>query len=72
MGHKVNPKAFRIGQKRNVVVHKFITRGTIEEKIDIMLEEKAVLSREIIQESGESWITEMDNKKLFDFFKLAL
>jgi len=70
--NQATDRAFRIGQKRNVVVHKFITRGTIEEKIDIMLEEKAVLSREIIQESGESWITEMDNKKLFDFFKLAL
>ncbi|MCD6310916.1 MAG: DEAD/DEAH box helicase, partial [Elusimicrobia bacterium] len=70
--NQATDRAFRIGQKRNVVVHKFITRGTIEEKIDTMLEEKAGLSREIIQSSGESWITEMDNKKLSDFFRLAL
>ncbi len=70
--NQATDRAFRIGQKRNVIVHKFITKGTIEEKIDIMLEEKASFSKEIIQSSNESWITEMDNKKLFDLFKLAL
>jgi hypothetical protein len=53
-------RAFRIGQHKNVVVHKFVTKGTVEEKIDAMLAEKTELSRQIIPDSGEAWITEMD------------
>ena len=70
--NQATDRVFRIGQKKNVIVHKFITRGTIEEKIDMMLEEKASLSEEIIQSSKETWITEMDNKKLLDLFQLSL
>ncbi|MBI4651256.1 DEAD/DEAH box helicase [Candidatus Desantisbacteria bacterium] len=65
-------RVFRIGQKKNVIVHKFITKGTIEEKIDAMLEEKSDLSDNIIQKSNETWITEMDNDKLMNLFKLSL
>jgi len=65
-------RAFRIGQQKNVVVHKFITKGTVEEKIDKMLTEKAELSRQIIPDSGESWITEMDDKELMRLFTLSL
>jgi non-specific serine/threonine protein kinase len=54
------------------MVHKFITRGTVEEKIDRMLEEKAHLSREVIAGSGEAWITEMSNKELMGLFSLTL
>ncbi len=68
----VHSRAFRIGQKKNVVVHKFITKGTIEERIDDMLTDKAALSNEIIQSSKEEWITEMDNEKLMNMFKLTL
>jgi len=70
--NQATDRAFRIGQKKNVVVHKFITKGTIEEKIDVMLEEKASLSKNIIQSSKENWITEMDNKELIDLFQLSL
>ncbi|MCK5180390.1 MAG: DEAD/DEAH box helicase [Candidatus Omnitrophica bacterium] len=63
-------RTFRIGQKKNVIVHKFITRGTIEEKIDAMLEEKKQLSDEIIKSNAGSWITEMNNKDLINLFKL--
>ena len=70
--NQATDRAFRIGQKRNVVVHKFITRGTIEEKIDLMLEGKSRLSHEIIQSSSEAWITEMGNRELLELFSLAL
>jgi hypothetical protein len=65
-------RAFRIGQGKNVVVHKFVTKGTVEEKIDTMLAEKAELSRRIIPDSGEAWITEMDNQELMKLFTLSL
>ena len=53
------------------MVHKFITSGTIEEKIDMMIEEKSKLSGDIIASSGESWITELDNKQLMELFTLV-
>jgi non-specific serine/threonine protein kinase len=53
-------------------VYKFITTGTIEEKIDIVIEGKQKLAGEVIAASGgESWITEMSNKELFDLFRLG-
>jgi len=70
--NQATDRAFRIGQKKNVVVHKFITKGTIEEKIDMMLEEKSKLSQDIIQSSGESLITELDNRELVDLFTLTI
>lgn len=65
-------RAFRIGQEKNVMVHKLITRGTIEEKIDQMIERKKELSGEIIAASGEHWLTEMDNQDLITLFSLQL
>jgi non-specific serine/threonine protein kinase len=70
--NQATDRAFRIGQQKNVVVHKFITQGTIEEKIDNMLEEKARLSDEVIAAAGEGWITEMDNDQLKELFSLGL
>ena len=65
-------RAFRIGQQKNVVVHKFVTKGTVEEKIDRMLADKAALSRQIIPASGETWITEMNDKELMRLCTLSL
>ncbi|QTA84674.1 Helicase, Snf2 family [Desulfonema magnum] len=70
--NQATDRAFRIGQKKNVIVHKFLTRGTVEEKIDMMLEEKSKLSDEVIASTGEAWITEMENDELMDLFKLTL
>ncbi|GAH68468.1 unnamed protein product, partial [marine sediment metagenome] len=70
--NQATDRVFRIGQKKNVIVHKFVTKGTLEEKIDAMLQEKANLSNEIIQSSNEAWITEMNNEKLMNLFTLSL
>ncbi|MBT6613660.1 MAG: DEAD/DEAH box helicase [Deltaproteobacteria bacterium] len=70
--NQATDRTFRIGQKKNVVVHKFLTKGTIEEKIDRMLEKKAQLSNEVIAETGENWITEMDNQQLLELFTLKV
>lgn len=69
--NQATDRAFRIGQQKNVMVHKFITPGTIEEKIDMMLEEKNKLAGDILASSGEKWITELDNKQLLDLFTFA-
>ena len=56
-------RAFRIGQKRNVQVHKFVTTGTLEEMIDDMIESKKGLAKAVVG-SGESWVTEMSTNEL--------
>ncbi|MDR1916350.1 MAG: DEAD/DEAH box helicase [Synergistaceae bacterium] len=63
-------RAFRIGQRQNVLVHKFVTVGTIEEKIDAMLEKKQKMADNVITSSGEAWITEMDDAELMNLFRL--
>jgi non-specific serine/threonine protein kinase len=70
--NQATDRAFRIGQKKNVLVHKFITSGTIEEKIDAMLEQKQKLASDIIASSGENWITEMSNDELMELFSLGV
>ena len=54
-------RAFRIGQQRNVFVHKFVAMGTLEERIDEMLEDKKKLAGSIVG-ADESWLTELDNE----------
>lgn len=70
--NQATDRAFRIGQQKNVVVHKFITAGTVEEKIDRLIADKVDLAAAVVAESGENWITEMDNRQLLDLFTLAL
>jgi hypothetical protein len=65
-------RAFRIGQDKGVLVHKFITKGTIEDNIDQMIESKKELSKKIISDSQASLITGMDDQALLDMFKLKL
>ncbi|QUY40702.1 DEAD/DEAH box helicase [Acaryochloris marina] len=67
-------RAFRIGQKKNVFVHKFVAIGTLEERIDEMIEDKKKLAGAIVG-SDESWLTELDNesfKKLISLNKSAI
>ncbi|MBN1115209.1 MAG: DEAD/DEAH box helicase [Oligoflexia bacterium] len=70
--NQATDRAFRIGQNKNVIVHKFITRGTIEEKIDKIIDEKSNLSKNIIQSTPENWITELGNDELMHMFKLSI
>ncbi len=70
--NQATDRAFRIGQQKNVVVHKFITQGTIEERIDDMIEEKSRLSSDVITAGNEQWITELENDQLMELFSLGL
>jgi len=63
-------RAFRIGQKRNVLVHKFLCRGTVEEKIDAILRDKQVLADELVEGGGERLITEMSADELIRMVSL--
>lgn len=60
-------RAYRIGQTKNVMVHRFITQGTFEEKIDHMIQEKKHLA-DMTVASGESWIGKLSNKELRELF----
>ncbi len=64
-------RAYRIGQKSVVNVYKFITKGTIEEKIDDLLEEKRELAEKIVASTGESWISNLDDDKLRNLLNLG-
>jgi non-specific serine/threonine protein kinase len=68
--NQATDRVFRIGQNQNVVVHKFVTSGTIEDKIDELLTQKQGLADEVIAASGEAWITEMSNAELMRLFTL--
>jgi non-specific serine/threonine protein kinase len=65
-------RAFRIGQKSNVLVHKFICRGTVEERIDAMIEAKQSLSTELLSGENELDLTEMDDSALIDLVSLDI
>lgn len=70
--NQATDRAFRIGQTKNVMVHKFVTKGTVEEKIDEMIDAKQKLAGDILSSSGEKWITELDNKELMQLFTLGV
>lgn len=69
--NQATDRAFRIGQTKNVMVHKFVTKGTIEEKIDEMIARKEKLAGDILSASGERWITELNNQELMELFTLG-
>ncbi|UQZ84827.1 RNA polymerase-associated protein RapA [Paenibacillus konkukensis] len=67
--NQATDRAFRIGQTRHVQVHKFVTLGTLEERIDEMIEKKQGLSQQIVG-NGEQWITELSTDDLKELFAL--
>ena len=62
-------RAFRIGQSRNVQVRKFICTGTLEEKIDAMIERKKALASSVVG-TGEDWVTDLSTDQLRELFAL--
>jgi len=70
--NQATDRAFRIGQKRNVLVHKFICRGTLEERIDGLIASKRSLAEEILSEGAERLFTEMGNSELLQFVALDM
>jgi non-specific serine/threonine protein kinase len=70
--NQATDRAFRIGQKKNVLVHKFICRGTVEEKIDRLIDSKKAVSDELLSGGGEIKLTEMSNEDIMNMVKLDL
>jgi non-specific serine/threonine protein kinase len=65
-------RAFRIGQTKNVLVHKFVCRGTVEEKIDALIASKQHLSRELLEGGAELNLTELKDEELLKLVALDL
>jgi non-specific serine/threonine protein kinase len=70
--NQATDRAFRIGQTRNVLVHKFVCRGTVEEKIDGLIESKKHLSKELLEGGAELNLTEMKDDELLRLVALDL
>jgi SNF2 family DNA or RNA helicase len=67
--NQATDRAFRIGQKQNVQVHKFICTGTLEERIHEMIESKKQLAEQTV-DAGEDWLTQLDTEQLRDLVLL--
>ena len=70
--NQATDRAFRIGQVKNVLVHKFVCRGTVEEKIDALIESKQQLSRDVLEGGAERLLTEMKDDEILDLVALDL
>ena len=68
--NQATDRAFRIGQQKNVIVHKLVCKNTIEEKIDEIISGKMQLAQEVIGSGGENWITELDDAELMNLLRL--
>ncbi|MEO1589833.1 MAG: DEAD/DEAH box helicase, partial [Cyanobacteria bacterium J06632_22] len=67
--NQATDRAFRIGQTRNVQVHKFVCSGTLEERINDMINSKKALAEQVVG-AGEQWLTELDTEQLRDLLLL--
>jgi non-specific serine/threonine protein kinase len=65
-------RAYRVGQNKNVLAHKLVTRGTVEERIEILLKEKRGLAEEILNQDGSTNIVELDDQALLELISLDL
>ena len=69
--NQASDRAYRIGQKRNVLIHKFVTPGTLEERIDEMIKAKQGLADALFADGGEKLVTEMSDAELMDLVRLS-
>lgn len=70
--NQATDRAFRIGQQRNVLVHKFVCRGTIEERIDQLIEAKQKLVHDVLEGGAELQLVEMSDRQLLDLVRLDI
>lgn len=70
--NQATDRAFRIGQRRNVMVHKFTCRGTLEERIHELITSKSSLAEDVLGEGAERLFTEMSNSELLRFVSLDI
>jgi non-specific serine/threonine protein kinase len=70
--NQATDRAFRIGQKKNVLVHKFVCRGTVEEKIDQLIESKRQMSRDLLEGGAELLLTELKDEELLKLVALDI
>jgi non-specific serine/threonine protein kinase len=70
--NQATDRAYRIGQKKNVLVHKFICRGTIEEKIDLMISSKKTLANEVVGGEGATVLSELSDAELLNMVSLDI
>jgi len=70
--NQATDRAFRIGQTRNVLVHKFVCRGTVEERIDAMIRDKQAVADRVLNQENEALLTEMNDDEVLRFVALDL
>ena len=70
--NQATDRAFRIGQRRNVVIHKFVCRGTVEERIDALIEQKKGLAADLLEVGGDGLVTEMSDADVLRIVSLDL
>ena len=70
--NQATDRAFRIGQQKNVLVHKFVCRGTVEDRIDQLIESKQQLVTDVLEGGAELLLTEMSDHALLDLVKLDI
>ena len=70
--NQATDRAFRIGQTKNVLVHKFVCRGTVEDRIDAMIESKQQLVKDVLDGDAELRLTEMSDRELLNLVKLDI
>ncbi|MEW5851979.1 MAG: DEAD/DEAH box helicase [Myxococcota bacterium] len=70
--NQATDRAFRIGQKKNVLVHKFICRGTVEERIDELIASKRSLAAAVVEDGGAPALTELSNDEILRLVALDL
>ena len=70
--NQATDRAFRIGQQRNVLVHKFVCQGTVEDRIDQLIESKQQLVKNVLEGGVELLLTEMSDRELLDLVRLDI